>query len=96
MFGNQRKSLPRYLRALTNGTGASASGECSHSGASLMKTFRDLLLFWQDHYLHKDKDCSALEKVGHHGLVSVRFTFISVTNTLRIFPLLWRSCWSAV
>lgn len=24
--------------------------------------YRDLLLFWKDHYLAKDKDCSALEK----------------------------------
>ena len=31
---------------------------------NLVSNFRDLLIFWQDHYLHKDKDCSALEKVN--------------------------------
>lgn len=34
-----------------------------NGSVQFMTNFRDLLLFWQDHYLHKDKDCSALEKV---------------------------------
>ena len=26
--------------------------------------YRDLLLFWKDHYLAKDKDCSGLERTS--------------------------------
>jgi Trpc4-associated protein len=59
MFANQKNRMPQYLRALAQER--SSSGECS-SNCNIMKNFRDLLLFWQDHYLHKDKDCSALEK----------------------------------
>ena len=40
--------------------GQSNSFSPSHS---LLQNLRNLLLFWQDHYLHKDKDCSALQKV---------------------------------
>jgi len=31
-------------------------------GNSLLSNLRCLLKFWQEHYLHKDKDCSTLEK----------------------------------
>lgn len=31
--------------------------------SSLLQNLLELLHFWQEHYLHKDKDCSALEKV---------------------------------
>ena len=41
--------------------GQSNSFSPSHS---LLQNLRNLLLFWQDHYLHKDKDCSALQKVS--------------------------------
>ncbi|KAK2190340.1 hypothetical protein NP493_84g05051 [Ridgeia piscesae] len=59
MFANQKNRMPQYLRALAQER--TVTGECS-SNCNIMKNFRDLLLFWQDHYLHKDKDCSALEK----------------------------------
>ena len=32
------------------------------AGKSLLKNLKLLLVFWQEHYLHKDKDCSTLEK----------------------------------
>ena len=64
MFANQKNRMPQYLRALAQER--SGSGECS-GNCNIMKNFRDLLLFWQDHYLHKDKDCSALEKVRLNG-----------------------------
>ncbi|CAN7944044.1 unnamed protein product [Ixodes pacificus] len=50
MFAEQRGQLGDYLAAL----GAPSGG--------LLPNLLDLLHFWQDHYLHKDKDCSALEK----------------------------------
>ncbi|CAN8017405.1 unnamed protein product [Ixodes persulcatus] len=50
MFAEQRGQLSDYLAAL----GAPSGG--------LLPNLLDLLHFWQDHYLHKDKDCSALEK----------------------------------
>lgn len=59
MFANQKSQMPRYLRALT--VDNRVTGECSNN-QKLMRNFGDLLTFWQDHYLHKDKDCSALEK----------------------------------
>jgi len=68
MFANQKNRMPQYLRALAQER--TVTGECS-SNCNIMKNFRDLLLFWQDHYLHKDKDCSALEKVCHSCCVSL-------------------------
>lgn len=59
MFANMKGIMHTYLEALRE-----KSESCTHpdQGANLMQNFRDLLLFWQDHYLHKDKDCTALEK----------------------------------
>ncbi|CAI9716469.1 Hypothetical predicted protein [Octopus vulgaris] len=59
MFANQKKILPKYLHALQDDTDDLLDVNIS---GSIMGNFRELLLFWQDHYLHKDKDCSALEK----------------------------------
>lgn len=59
MFANQKDSLPKYLRALQDEKDDLLD---SNMSGSIMGNFRELLLFWQDHYLHKDKDCSALEK----------------------------------
>lgn len=59
MFANRKNQLPRYLLALRDEKENMA--DVTGSG-SILQNFRDLLVFWQDHYLHKDKDCSALEK----------------------------------
>ncbi|XP_041375962.1 short transient receptor potential channel 4-associated protein-like [Gigantopelta aegis] len=59
MFANQKNQLARYLRALRHEKDDLLD---VHGSSSIMQNFRDLLIFWQDHYLHKDKDCSALEK----------------------------------
>lgn len=59
MFANRKNALPRYLQALRDEK--EDMMEVSGS-ANLLRNFRELLVFWQDHYLHKDKDCSALEK----------------------------------
>jgi Trpc4-associated protein len=60
MFANRKNQLGRYLQALKD----EKEGMLEVNGSvQFMTNFRDLLLFWQDHYLHKDKDCSALEKV---------------------------------
>ncbi|KAK7115154.1 short transient receptor potential channel 4-associated protein-like isoform X2 [Littorina saxatilis] len=59
MFANKKNQLPRYLQALRDEKENMA--DVTGSG-SILQNFRDLLVFWQDHYLHKDKDCSALEK----------------------------------
>ena len=75
MFANQKNRLPQYLRALSQDR--TGSGECS-SSCNIMKNFRDLLLFWQDHYLHKDKDCSALEKVCLIPFVCKLFASIQI------------------
>ncbi|XP_053402088.1 short transient receptor potential channel 4-associated protein-like isoform X2 [Mercenaria mercenaria] len=59
MFANRKHQLGRYLQALKD----EKEGMLEVNGSvQFMTNFRDLLLFWQDHYLHKDKDCSALEK----------------------------------
>lgn len=59
MFANRKNQLPRYLQALRD----EKEDMMDVSGCTnLLRNFRDLLIFWQDHYLHKDKDCSALEK----------------------------------
>ena len=62
MFANKKNNLQKYLQALKD----EKEGMLDVNGSvSFMTNFRDLLLFWQDHYLHKDKDCSALEKVDN-------------------------------
>jgi len=60
MFANKRSQLPRYLQALKDEQDDAL--ENVNQTSSILQNFRDLLKFWQDHYLHKDKDCSALEK----------------------------------
>ncbi|KAK3605673.1 hypothetical protein CHS0354_013470 [Potamilus streckersoni] len=59
MFANKKQILPMYLQALKEDKEVMLDVSGS---ATFMSNFRDLLIFWQDHYLHKDKDCSALEK----------------------------------
>ncbi|KAH9509476.1 Short transient receptor putative channel 4-associated protein [Bulinus truncatus] len=60
MFANRRHQLPRYLQALRDEQDYALDNV--NGTSSILQNFRDLLIFWQDHYLHKDKDCSALEK----------------------------------
>eukprot|EP00918_Siedleckia_nematoides_P024820 GHVU01053597.1.p1 GENE.GHVU01053597.1~~GHVU01053597.1.p1 ORF type:complete len:770 (-),score=71.82 GHVU01053597.1:2839-5148(-) len=60
MFANQKNQMNAILRGLC--LEKATTSDCSVTGVTLLKNFRDLLMFWQDHYLHKDKDCSALEK----------------------------------
>ncbi|BFZ19840.1 hypothetical protein BsWGS_22880 [Bradybaena similaris] len=60
MFANKRNQLPLYLQAL--GEKQDEALDNVSGSSSILQNFRDLLIFWQDHYLHKDKDCSALEK----------------------------------
>lgn len=55
MFGHKRGEITNYLEAMKSCPVRGGNG-------NLLANFRELLLFWQDHYLHKDKDCSALEK----------------------------------
>lgn len=71
MFARQKYQLPKYLQGLMHDWSAKTSSSSRATGAlqcarggddKILKNFRDLLLFWQDHYLHKDKDCSALER----------------------------------
>ncbi|XP_077982757.1 short transient receptor potential channel 4-associated protein-like [Glandiceps talaboti] len=56
MFAKQKGVLADYLQALRS----EEQRQC-HPGL-LMDNFRQLLIFWQNHYLQKDKDCTALEK----------------------------------
>ena len=68
MFANRKNNLQKYLQALKD----EKEGMLDVNGSvSFMTNFRDLLLFWQDHYLHKDKDCSALEKVSFREYIRV-------------------------
>ena len=50
MLSRREERLPRLLHSLVE------------YGNSLLTNMRSLLVFWQEHYLHKDKDCSTLEK----------------------------------
>ncbi|XP_064640748.1 short transient receptor potential channel 4-associated protein-like isoform X2 [Lineus longissimus] len=60
MFANQKCELPGYLKGLRDEKFVTVHEK--KGSLVLMKNFRGLLIFWQDHYLHKDKDCSALER----------------------------------
>ncbi|XP_015924383.2 short transient receptor potential channel 4-associated protein [Parasteatoda tepidariorum] len=59
MFGLKKGEIPQYLQCL-----ASNQEDCSVATnlAGLLDNLKNLLLFWQDHYLQKDKDCTILEK----------------------------------
>lgn len=50
MLARRDERLPRMLNSLVE------------FGNPLLKNLRSLLVFWQEHYLHKDKDCTTLEK----------------------------------
>ncbi|XP_037284537.2 short transient receptor potential channel 4-associated protein isoform X2 [Rhipicephalus microplus] len=48
--------------APTSVPAGSTAATATASSGSLLQNLLELLHFWQEHYLHKDKDCSALEK----------------------------------
>lgn len=58
MFAERKGNLPIYLHDLR----AEEQEQCRPG--FLLQNLRELLLFWQEHYLHKEKDCTALEKVN--------------------------------
>ena len=59
MLAARQGRLPDILRKLLD-YGEDPGG--FRAGKSLLKNLKLLLVFWQEHYLHKDKDCSTLEK----------------------------------
>ncbi|XP_071957366.1 short transient receptor potential channel 4-associated protein-like [Antedon mediterranea] len=56
MFAQRSGELSVYLKLLRE----EEQNNCRPG--FILHNFRQLLFFWQDHYLHKDKDCTALEK----------------------------------
>ncbi|XP_033101532.1 short transient receptor potential channel 4-associated protein-like [Anneissia japonica] len=56
MFAHRSGELATYLGMLRE----EEQNNCRPG--FILHNFRQLLFFWQEHYLHKDKDCSALEK----------------------------------
>ncbi|XP_072013310.1 short transient receptor potential channel 4-associated protein-like [Amphiura filiformis] len=56
MFADSKLELPEYLSELRE------EEQRQLRPGYLLLNFRELLFFWQEHYLHKDKDCSTLEK----------------------------------
>jgi Trpc4-associated protein len=62
MLANKKDQLPKYLKGIK----MKSIENTSTSTAGLidpLTNFKDLLLFWQSHYLQKDKDCIGLEQV---------------------------------
>ncbi|KAL1439952.1 hypothetical protein MTO96_009778 [Rhipicephalus appendiculatus] len=58
----------------------STAATATASSGSLLQNLLELLHFWQEHYLHKDKDCSALEKssrIGFHRWKAMVNTLVS-------------------
>ncbi|KAK8768171.1 hypothetical protein V5799_015368 [Amblyomma americanum] len=53
--------------AASAAAGSAAAAAATASSGSLLQNLLELLHFWQEHYLHKDKDCSALEKSSRIG-----------------------------
>merc|ERR550525_1883618 len=61
MLAARQGRLADIIRRLLDfGEGEDPSGY--RAGKSLLTNLKLLLVFWQEHYLHKDKDCSTLEK----------------------------------
>lgn len=62
MFALRKAELAQYLQILaSNQEGCSVA---TNDQSGLMDNLKDLLIFWQDHYLQKDKDCTILERVS--------------------------------
>merc|ERR1719189_1358966 len=70
MINRKRGRLEDIIRAISqrNDTSHSydnideATAHNAASGKEMLENLRKLLRFWQGHYLHKDKDCTQLEK----------------------------------
>ncbi|GFS30167.1 hypothetical protein NPIL_13851 [Nephila pilipes] len=60
MFGLQKGDLPQYLLSLAHSI--EGCGIVTNNCSLYLENLKNLLLFWQDHYLQKDKDCTILEK----------------------------------
>ncbi|KFM66261.1 Short transient receptor hypothetical channel 4-associated protein, partial [Stegodyphus mimosarum] len=60
MFGLKKGELPKYLQILATNQDNCFVATSEHAG--ILDNLRDLLLFWQEHYLQKDKDCTILER----------------------------------
>jgi len=71
MLAARQGRLPDIIIALLD-YGEDPSG--CRAGKTLLRNLRSLLVFWQEHYLHKDKDCSTLEKSS-----LIPFTFWKAT-----------------
>ena len=74
MLAARQGRLPDIIIALLD-YGEDPSG--CRAGKTLLRNLKSLLVFWQEHYLHKDKDCSTLEKSS-----LIPFTFWKVFVTL--------------
>ena len=63
MSGSQLSMLSSSIQANSSNQGhSSSSQEATSASVELLKNFKDLLIFWQSHYLQKDKDCVGLEQ----------------------------------
>jgi len=60
MLSARQSRLPEMLSSLLDYGDQDPGG--FRAGKSLLRNLKALLVFWQEHYLHKDKDCSTLEK----------------------------------
>lgn len=58
-----------------------------HHQADLISNFKDLLVFWQNHYLQKDKDCSGLEQNS-----KIDFNYWKLTVELLLDPCCSNEC----
>ncbi|XP_033626830.1 short transient receptor potential channel 4-associated protein-like [Asterias rubens] len=56
MFAERSCELPEYLSDLRH------EEQSQLKPGFLLQNFRELVFFWRDHYLHKDKDSTQLEK----------------------------------
>jgi len=59
MLAARQGKLPDIIQRLMD---AGEDPSDLRAGKNLLKNLKLLLVFWQEHYLHKDKDCSTLEK----------------------------------
>lgn len=58
MLSNDFMQVNNDVTVSNNTDGSNAPAQ----SADFMLNFKDLLLFWQSHYLQKDKDCAGLEQ----------------------------------
>jgi len=84
LLASRKGLLPVMLRSLLHHGDKESGG--IEAGKSLLRNLKKLLLYWQKNYLHKDKDCSSLEKSSLIPFAFWKMTVEQLLSENNTFP----------